>query len=81
MSWKTAGAPYPWREFDPDAKLAFTFDFSDFAALAGGTPAENAATTRAILSGEPGPKRDLAVINAGAAIYAGGRADSLADGV
>ena len=35
MSWKTAGAPYPWREFDPDAKLAFTFDFSDFAALAG----------------------------------------------
>jgi hypothetical protein len=35
MSWKNTGAPYPWREFDPDAKLAFTFDFSDFVALAG----------------------------------------------
>ena len=37
-------------------------------------------TTRAILAGEDGPRRDLAVLNAGAAIYAGGRADSLADG-
>ena len=35
MSWKTTGAPYPWREFDPDAKLVFTFDFADFVALAG----------------------------------------------
>jgi len=50
-------------------------------AVAGGTPEQNAATTRAILAGEPGPARDLAVLNAGAAIYAGGRADSIADGV
>jgi anthranilate phosphoribosyltransferase len=50
-------------------------------AVRGGTPEENAATTRAILAGEPGPSRDLAVLNAGAAIYAGGRADSIADGV
>jgi len=49
-------------------------------AVAGGTPEENAATTRAILAGEPGPKRDLAVFNGGAAIYAAGRADSLRDG-
>jgi anthranilate phosphoribosyltransferase len=53
----------------------------DPAAVAGGTPAENAATTRAIFTGEPGPRRDLAVLNAGAAIYAAGRAKSLADGV
>jgi anthranilate phosphoribosyltransferase len=53
----------------------------DPAAVAGGTPAENAATTRAILSGEQGPRRDIAVLNAGATIYAAGRADSLADGV
>ena len=33
---------------------------------------DNAATTRAILAGEPGPARDLALLNAGAAIYAGG---------
>ena len=32
------------------------------------------ATTRRILAGEPGPARDLAVLNAGAAIYAAGRA-------
>ncbi len=50
-------------------------------ALRGGTPAENAAVTRAIVAGETGPARDLAVLNAGAAIYAAGRAGSLADGV
>jgi anthranilate phosphoribosyltransferase len=47
----------------------------------GGDPAANAATTRAILAGEPGAARDLAVLNAGAAIYAGGGADSLHGGV
>lgn len=54
---------------------------SRFEQVAGGTPEENAATTRAILGGEPGPRRDLAVLNAGAAIYAAGRAASLSDGV
>lgn len=54
---------------------------SPYETVLGGTPQENAATTRAILSGEPGPRRDLAVLNAGAAIYAGGRADSIAAGV
>jgi anthranilate phosphoribosyltransferase len=50
-------------------------------ALHGGDPAQNAATTRAILAGGGGPARDIALFNAGAAIYAGGRADSLRDGV
>jgi len=49
--------------------------------VAGGVPQENAATARAILAGEPGPKRDLAVLNAGAAIYAAGRVDDLRGGV
>ena len=53
----------------------------DPQATLGGSPEENAATTRAILAGETGPRRDLAVLNAGAAIYAAGRADDLADGV
>jgi anthranilate phosphoribosyltransferase len=48
--------------------------------LAGGTPDRNAETTRRIFDGEGGPQRDLAVLNAGAAIYVAGRADSLADG-
>jgi anthranilate phosphoribosyltransferase len=46
-----------------------------------GTPDENAATTRAVLSGSDGPDRTLTIINAAAAIYVGGRASSLADGV
>jgi anthranilate phosphoribosyltransferase len=50
-------------------------------AVAGGTPEQNAATTRAILAGEAGAPRDLALLNAGAAIYAAGRAASLREGV
>jgi anthranilate phosphoribosyltransferase len=51
-------------------------------ALAGGGPAENAAITRAILAGEmAGAAADLALINAGAAIYAAGSAPTLAAGV
>ncbi len=50
-------------------------------SMAGGSPRENARVTRGILEGEPGPHRDLAVLNAGAAIYAAGRADDLAAGV
>ncbi|HEV3319246.1 MAG TPA: anthranilate phosphoribosyltransferase [Solirubrobacteraceae bacterium] len=51
------------------------------ALFAGGSPQENAEVTRSIFRGEPGPRADLAAINAGAAIYAAGRADSIADGV
>ncbi len=50
-------------------------------AVPGGDPAENAHITRRIFAGERGAARDLAVLNAGAAIYAGGGADGLADGV
>jgi anthranilate phosphoribosyltransferase len=49
--------------------------------VAGGAPDANADTTRRILAGERGPARDLAVFNAGAAIYAAGRADGLESGV
>ena len=49
--------------------------------LKGGTPAENAAITRAILSGERGPKRNAVLLNAGASLYIGGKADTMADGV
>jgi anthranilate phosphoribosyltransferase len=47
----------------------------------GGTPEENAAVTRAILAGEPGQRTDLALINAGTAIYAAGVAQTIAEGV
>jgi anthranilate phosphoribosyltransferase len=52
-----------------------------FEDVAGGTPEENAAMARGILAGEPGPARDLAVLNAGAAIYVSGRVDTLQAGV
>lgn len=52
------------------------------SALVGGSPAENAAITLAILSGgEQGPRRSIVLLNAGAALYIAGRADSIADGV
>jgi anthranilate phosphoribosyltransferase len=47
----------------------------------GGDPQQNADTARAIFAGEPGVPRALAVLNAGAAIYVGGGADSLEQGV
>jgi anthranilate phosphoribosyltransferase len=49
--------------------------------LDGGTPEANAEITRRILAGERGAPRDVAVLNAGAGVYAGGRADSLEAGV
>jgi anthranilate phosphoribosyltransferase len=49
--------------------------------LAGGDAAENAAITRAVLEGEPGPRRDIVVLNAGAALWVAGAAVDLAAGV
>lgn len=50
--------------------------------LLGGTPEQNARTLRAILEGhEDGPKRDAAVLNAGFALVAAGRADDVAGGI
>lgn len=49
--------------------------------LVGGTPEENAQITLSILKGEKGPKRNAVLLNAGAALYIGGKADSIADGI
>lgn len=48
---------------------------------AGGDTAVNVDLVRRVLAGQPGPHRDIAVLNAAAAIVVGGRADSLATGV
>ncbi len=53
----------------------------DIEAVAGGTPAENAVDLEGIVTGEiEGAKRDIVLANAGAAIYVGGEADSIAAG-
>ncbi len=49
--------------------------------LKGGTPEENAAITKEILAGKKGAKRDAVLLNAGAALYLGGKAESMQDGV
>jgi anthranilate phosphoribosyltransferase len=49
--------------------------------IAGGEPADNAKAIEAVLGGEQGPARDVALLNAGAAIYVGGHAVNLGDGV
>ncbi|MHB8492498.1 MAG: anthranilate phosphoribosyltransferase [Solirubrobacteraceae bacterium] len=50
-------------------------------ALAGGTPEANAELVRAILEGQPSAAADLALVNAGAAIYVAGAAGSIREGV
>lgn len=49
--------------------------------LVGGTPEENAKITLDILNGQKGPKRDTVLMNAGAGLYAAGKADSILDGI
>ena len=51
------------------------------AELKGGTPEKNAEITRAILQGEHGPKRNAVLMNAGAALYIGGKAESMKEGI
>ncbi len=46
----------------------------------GGTAEENATIVRAVLAGEPGPKRDIVLLNAAAALVAAGISPDLADG-
>jgi len=54
---------------------------ADVGSVAGGGAAENARTLVEILEGERGAKRDMVVLNAAAAIAAGGKAADLAEGV
>ena len=60
----------------------FGFERASKDDIVGGTPAENARITMDILTGnERGAKRNVVLMNAGAALYAAGKADSIADGV
>ena len=60
----------------------FGYERCEKGALTGGTPAENAEITKAILKGEEkGPKRQAVCLNAGAALYIAGKAASMEEGV
>ena len=60
----------------------FGYKKCDKSELEGGTPEENAEITRNILNGTlRDGKRNAVCLNAGAAIYVAGKADSLAEGI
>lgn len=59
----------------------FGFERCTKEDLKGGTPEENAAITKAVLTGEQGHKRNAVLLNAGAALYIAQKADSMKDGV
>src|SRR5690606_13231221 len=54
---------------------------ADPGELRGGDAAANAAIVRRVLDGEPGPYRDVFLLNAAAALVVGGAADDLAGGL
>jgi anthranilate phosphoribosyltransferase len=65
-------------EVDPGGLGLATASSAD---LKGADAATNAEVTRRVLDGEPGPHRDIVVLNAGAGLVAAGKADDLAAGV
>ena len=82
-------APSQVSELNEDGTVrGYTVDPKDFfgayapiAAIVGSTPEENASITRRVLDGEKGAYRNAAVLNAAAAIVAGGKAATIAEGV
>jgi anthranilate phosphoribosyltransferase len=60
----------------------FGYKTCDKSEMLGGTPEENAKIARDILEGKDhGPKRQAVCLNAGAALYIGGKASSMEEGV
>lgn len=59
----------------------FGFERCTKKDLEGGTPEENAQITRDILNGQQGHKRNAVLMNAGAALYIGGKAESIKSGI
>lgn len=59
----------------------FGFKRAKLSDLAGGSVSVNAGILLEVLNGKPGPKRDIVVLNAGAAIYAADKAKSIKDAI
>lgn len=81
-------APTTICEFKDGWLKSYTITPEDFglercskADLTGGTPEENAKITMAILNGEKSHKRNAVLMNAGAALYIGGKAETMKDGI
>ncbi len=72
------GARVQTYEIDPED---LGFSLAQPREIAGGSVRENARRVMAVLEGRPGPATDIVLLNAAAAVYAGGRADSIEDGL
>lgn len=59
----------------------FGFEKSNIEDIKGGTPKENAQTIIEILKGKQGPKRDIVILNSGAALYCAEIVDSVQEGI
>jgi anthranilate phosphoribosyltransferase len=90
MDEVSGSGPTTVAEFDAETGAVRTYEITPesvgiprgtLADIAGGDAAENAAIVRAVLGGEVGPRRDVVVLNAAAALLAAGKAADLADGV
>ena len=68
------------RSYDLDP-LDFFEDYADPKDLKGGDVKENAAITLSILRGKKGPKRDIIILNSGAALVAAEMADTIKNGI
>lgn len=84
----SASAPTKICEFDGDTFKTYVIEPEQFGLqrgaksdIVGGTPAENAAITRSVLSREKGTRRTAVVLNAGAGLYVAGKAPTFEDGV
>ncbi|HYH62351.1 MAG TPA: anthranilate phosphoribosyltransferase [Solirubrobacterales bacterium] len=71
------GSTHEWFVSPADVGLAET----PLEEIAGGSPEDNARVVEAVLDGEEGPARDVVVLNAGAAILAGGSGNDLGEGM
>lgn len=84
----SASAPTKICEFDGDTFKTYVIEPEQFGLqrgaksdIVGGTPAENAAITRSVLSGEKGTRRTAVVLNAGAGLYVARKASTFEGGV
>lgn len=84
----SASAPTKICEFDGDTFKTYVIEPEQFGLqrgaksdIVGGTPTENAAITRSVLSGEKGTRRTAVVLNAGAGLYVAGKAPTFEGGV
>ena len=84
----SASAPTKICEFDGDTFKTYVIEPEQFGLqrgaksdIVGGTPTENAAITRSVLSGEKGTRRTAVVLNAGAGLYVAGKASTFEGGV